>query len=110
MTTQTGRAYFRISYPLAERPQFILGDAVHQVIDCAEAGFRFHMGGFEIPELGTTLGARIRLRRGATVDVRARVVWTSSDEVAVALTDSRIPLAIIYDEQRYLRKHYPMWY
>lgn len=102
------RAYFRVAYPLAERPQLILGDAVHQVMDCCEAGFRYYSAGFEMPPIGKLIEGRIRFRRGQAVNVRGRVVWANHGQVAVALTDARIPLAIIYDEQRYLRKHYPV--
>ena len=102
------REYFRIGYPLAERPQFIVGDAVHQVMDCCEAGFRYYSAGFEMPEVGTMVEGRIRFRRGQKVNVRGRVVWRNQGQVAVALTDARIPLSIIYDEQRYLRKRYPV--
>jgi len=87
-----------------------LGDAVHQVLDCSEAGFRYHAAGFDAPSVGTLVEGRLRFRRGAQIKVRGRVVWVSRRQVAVALTDSRIPLSVIYDEQRYLRKHYPMWY
>ena len=110
MNAESTRAYFRVGYPLAERPRLVLPDAVHQVLDCSEAGFRYHTGGFEAPEIGTDIEGRLRFRRGAQIKVRGRVVWTSRGQIAVALTDSRIPLSIIYDEQRYLRKHYPMWY
>ena len=102
------RAFFRVAYPLAERPQLISGDAVHQVLDCCEAGFRYYSAGFEPPEVGAPLEGRIRFRRGPSISVRGRVVWAERGQVAVALTDSRIPLSIIYDEQRYLRKHYPV--
>ncbi len=109
MNTQTSsREYFRIGYPLAERPQLIVGDAVHQVLDCCEAGFRYYLAEFELPEVGSTIEGRIRFRRGPNVGIRGRVVWAERGQVAVALTDARIPLSIIYDEQRYLRKHYPV--
>ncbi|MFT5433342.1 MAG: hypothetical protein ACI9OJ_004048 [Myxococcota bacterium] len=109
MSTQTqSRAHFRVGYPLAERPQLIVGDAVHQVMDCCEAGFRYYSAGFEMPEIGAWLEGRIRFRRGATVSVRGRVVWAEKGQIAVSLTDARIPLSIIYDEQRYLRKNYPV--
>ena len=110
MTAESTRAYFRVGYPLAERPRLILGDAIHQVLDCSEGGFRFHSAGFPALEVGSTIEGRIRFRRGAQVTVQGRVVWTQKGQVAVILTESRIPLSIIYDEQRYLRKHYPMWY
>lgn len=109
MNTQSpSREYFRVGYPLAERPQLVLKDAVHQVLDCSEAGFRFYIGEFETPNIGSMLEGRIRFRRGQSIPVRGRVVWAERGQVAVSLTDARIPLSIIYDEQRYLRKHYPV--
>lgn len=109
MTVDSTRAHFRVAYPLAERPRLILDEAVHQILDCSESGFRYYAGAFDAPQVGTALVGRVRFRRGAQLEVRGRVVWTSRGQVAVALTDTRIPLSIIYDEQRYLRKHYPMW-
>ncbi len=109
MTVKPSRAYFRVSYPLQERPSLILGDAIHQVLDCSEGGFRYHAGDFPAPELDSLIEGRIRFRRGTQVNVAGRVVWSARGQVAVQLVDSRIPLSIIYDEQRYLRKHYPMW-
>ncbi len=105
----TVRAYFRVSYPLQERPSLILDDAIHQVLDCSEGGFRYHSGDFPAPEVGSPIEGRLRFRRGMQVSVTGRVVWADRGQVAVELVQSRIPLSIIYDEQRYLRKHYPMW-
>lgn len=106
--SEQSRAYYRVEYPLAERPHFLQGDSVMQVLDCSEVGFRFDSAGFQTPRPGDPISGRVRFRRGRQFPVSGRVVRVTDTEVVVLLDQVRIPLATIYDEQRYLRAHYPM--
>ena len=79
-----------------------------QVLDCSEVGFRYDCVGFEAPRPGDPVAGRVRFRRGRQFPVSGRVVRVTETQVVVLLDQVRIPLATIYDEQRYLRAHYPM--
>lgn len=102
------RSYYRVEYPLAERPHFLMSDRILQVLDCSEVGFRYDISGYPAPTVGERIAGRIRFRRGRQFPVEGRVVRVREREVVVMLDEVRIPLATIYDEQRYLRSRYPM--
>lgn len=104
------RSYYRVEYPLAERPHFLAGNRILQVLDCSEVGFRYDCAGYEPPTVGSEVVGRIRFRRGRQFPVHGQVVRVMGTEVVVLFEQDRIPLATIYDEQRYLRARYPMRY
>ena len=108
MTYPIDRSYYRIHYPLKERPVLELETGVHDVVDCSEAGLRYVARGAGVPDIGAQIRGTLRFRRGAAFEVGGTVVRLQEGTVAVHLLRARIPLAAILDEQRYLRKHYPM--
>lgn len=103
------RAHYRIQYPMRERPELLMEGKRREVIDCSERGLRFTCPGGPFPEPGTMLHGRVRFRRGMETQIQGTVVRIQDEEVALHLTNSEIPLAIIFGEQRYLRAHYPLW-
>ena len=102
------RAHYRILYPLNERPSLRTGDDAYEVIDCSEGGLRYALGDGPSPEVGTELRGTISFRTGDDCEVSGNVVRVQAGGVAVRLIGAGIPLAIILEEQRYLRRNYPM--
>jgi hypothetical protein len=108
MSYPVERSYYRINYPLTERPMLVLEGRQYPVIDCSEHGLRF-VRSLSVPlEVGDRVQGLLKFRRGAEADVEGDVVRVQADHAALHLKVAGIPLSIILDEQRYLRVHYPM--
>src|SRR5688500_7912354 len=104
-----GRALFRVAYPAAERPRFILEDGtVGRVMDCSELGLRYRLeGGDPHPRFGAVVAGRVEVRTGAPATVSGRVVRVGAGEIALQLAAPGLSLRIIFAEQRALRARYP---
>lgn len=102
------RSYYRIQYPLTERPVLMLEGRQYPVIDCSEHGLRFVRSLTAPLEVGDRVHGVLRFKRGAETEVEGDVVRVQGEHAALHLKVSGIPLSIILDEQRYLRTHYPM--
>jgi hypothetical protein len=103
------REYYRILYPLQERPQLVLQEEAYEVVDCSERGLRYCVPKAPLPAIGATVQGQLRFRRGAAVTIQGNVVRIQDDEVAIHFPSAQIPLSVLFDEQRYLRMNYPMW-
>jgi hypothetical protein len=108
MTHPVERSYYRIVFPLTEQPVLILEGQQYAVVDCSEHGLRF-VRTLALPlEVGKVVRGVVRFRRGAEVDVEGEVVRLQGEHAALNLNVTPIPMATIFDEQRYLRTRYPM--
>ncbi len=101
------RAHYRIDYPEAERPSFVVGDRSLSVLDCSEKGIAYRDPDTP-PDAGARVEGVVRFRGGRDVAVAGEVVWARRGRVALALEGDGIPAKLLFDEQRYLRAHYPM--
>jgi hypothetical protein len=98
------RDFYRIPYPPDDRPRFVLGDNISEVLDCSERGLRFKSSSPDIPALGGCVMGRLRFQRGEELHLRGEVVRVENDEVAISLVESGIPFGTILQEQFYLRR------
>lgn len=104
------RAYYRLRYPSAARPEFRTGrdDGALAVVDCSEGGFRFRTpAGARTPALGEPAAGEIRFRSGHSARVAGVVVRVQDEEVAVQLTGQGIPFGIVLQEQLFVRRRFP---
>lgn len=102
------RRHYRLRFPLRERPRLLLDAGEREVVDCSEGGLRYRAARGEAPAPGTPLSGRVRFRRGREVEIVGEVVRVMRGEVAVRFTAAGIPMAVMFDEQRFLRARYPM--
>ena len=102
------REHYRIAYPIAERPQLLLGDDAYEVLDCSERGLRCGVGRGVNPTVGDEIRGVVRFRRGAEVHVAGVITRVEAGGVSVRLAGGGIPLRVMLEEQRYLRTRYPM--
>jgi hypothetical protein len=109
MNESTKRAFFRIRYPLSERPRLRVENCAYDVIDCSLKGLRYVVPRGPLPPLGAEIKGRVYFRRGAEVNVKGVVLRVQDKEVALDLSTTNIPFSILLDEQRYLHTRYPMW-
>jgi hypothetical protein len=106
------RAEYRIVYPIVARPRLRIGDTSIPVIDCSEGGLRLELAA-SVASLAAAdgrLGGRLRLAQGVELEVTGRVLRTDDASFAILLDESsRIPLNVIFEEQRHLRSRFPEW-
>ena len=102
------RSFYRIHYPLPERPVLLAAGLSHPVLDCSEHGLRYLRTASTQVDIGDVVRGVLTFRRGTQVIVEGEVVRIQGDQIAVHLNITPIPLGIILDEQRHLRAHYPM--
>jgi hypothetical protein len=98
------RDFYRIPYPAEDRPRFVVGDSICEVLDCSERGLRYRPSIPETPALRDVVTGRLRFLRGEEIHLRGEVVRVKGGEVAVHLVDAGIPFGTILQEQFYLRR------
>lgn len=102
--SQQKRQYFRIEFPVVERPSLIIGKDTIEVIDASERGLRI------LPPAGkstlTEIKGTLKFRDGSECLVAGKVTRTFDDgSLAVQLTVG-ISLTLIMKEQRRLIQKY----
>ncbi len=105
------RSEFRIVYPILGRPAAKIGEHVFAVLDCSERGLRV-----EPPRLlaaplpGTALAGEVQLAQGLAWPFTGQLKRVAADSWVIELdAASRIPLRVIYQEQRQLRSTFLDW-
>jgi hypothetical protein len=81
------------------------------VLNCSERGIRIAQRALPVPlEPGTTVMGQLALAQGEARPFSGRLLRLDSDSWVIELDgESRIPLPVIYQEQRYLRSRFPDW-
>lgn len=97
------RNYYRISYPESERPRFVFGTSISEVMQFSERGLRFRTAGLP-PAEGCEVVGRFTMCHGCEISVVGRVVWSDENTVALNLDRSPIPFLVVMREQIYLRR------
>ncbi len=95
------REHYRVAYPAALRPRFLVQGFTFEVVDISERGLRFRLSDATEPEPGNEVEGTIRFRSGETITVQGHILRVVNQEVAVRL-DSGVPLRLIMEQQRYL--------
>lgn len=103
------RQYYRLRYPMTERPTFLYAEKAYAVVDISARGLLYIIPNGPLPELHTPITGILRFRRGAQCKIEGIVIRVHNDQVALYLPDHEIPFAILINEQRYLHMRYPMW-
>lgn len=73
MSSSKERAYYRLSFPIQEQPEFRVGDVAMPVLDVSERGFRYLPKPGHAPEVGDVIQGTIHFRHGVTVDIEGPV-------------------------------------
>jgi len=99
------RAFYRVEYPIQERPNLVIDGAELSVLDVSEYGIRFLTdAGFPI-KIGDVLDGVLQFRGRAEEAVEGEVVWIRAKTAALRL-EVPVPFGTILSEQRYLRSRY----
>ena len=99
------REHYRIEYPTAARPRFLVAGEDREVIDLCEQGLRCRAASDERRKIGDEVEGIVRLRRGEEVRVLRTVVRLIDREVALRLSVG-VPVRVVLEEQRYIRERH----
>ncbi|MEQ8171544.1 MAG: PilZ domain-containing protein [Candidatus Eremiobacterota bacterium] len=98
------RRFYRIKYPLIERPKIILDNKSYQVIDISEGGIKF-FSPVTIFKINQYIKGTITFHDGEVLEVEGHVLRLQNKRIIILL-DIKIPLQRILKEQRFLIKKY----
>jgi PilZ domain len=98
------RAFYRLVYPLLARPELRIGGQSYSVVDLSEEGVRFEARG-PFPEIGLPMEGQLQFKSKTEIDVAGIVVRVTPPTVALKLVRA-IPLPVIMEEQRYLKRRF----
>lgn len=109
------RRFFRVHYPLRDRPVLQGGGegaetGAFTVLDVSEEGVRFRAADTAVFQVGDSFQGVIELAAGWIARIEGTVVRVDrlNGEVALTLTEG-IPYAHIVEEQRFLHAKYQFW-
>lgn len=103
--TEQRREYYRVQYPVIDRPVLSAKAGRFEVIDVSEFGVRFKRDGQYVFEPGTHLIARIHFSDGNDYECAGEILRCEEDSVSVQL-HTPIPMHRIRAESVYLRLNY----
>ena len=107
--TEQKREYYRVEYPVNDRPALLLMDSEFEVIDVSEGGLKFRADNSERFTIGEILGATLKFADNQTFTCKGKIIRIDDDNVAIN-NIFHIPLEIIRSEhlqliQKYHAKH-----
>ncbi len=104
------RNFYRVQYPVTDRPAFWAGAVRGLVEDCSETGARVtieHLPKDVEIKVADRMGVSIRFHRGDEVEAAGSVVRWDGKTLVLRFDRQRIPFGQILKEQWWLRQHYP---
>ncbi|MBI3789766.1 MAG: PilZ domain-containing protein [Gemmatimonadetes bacterium] len=103
------RWHYRIRFPERAVPHLVIGREPRRVLDVSEGGLRYLLADAETaPEVDAEFAATLRLHEGREVAVRAVVARVEGRKVSCRLHPPGIPLNVMFAEQRWLLRRYPL--
>ena len=103
------RWHYRIQYPERAVLAFETAGATLRVLDISESGLRYELGeGERAPDLDAEFEGRLKLHEGRKVELRVVVARVQGRSVSCRLFPPGIPLNVMFAEQRWLLRRYPL--
>jgi len=102
------RAYYRLVYPIRQRPTLWLGPSPFAVVDLCELGVRYLVEDAPLPRLGDPLRGQLVLPSGPEIEIVGTIVRVTPTQVAASLTQG-VAFAVMLEEQRYLQQRLAAW-
>src|SRR5438876_431527 len=100
------RDYFRIRFPLTQRPRLVADSIELEVIELSENGARVVVNGNGVLKGTAPFGATIRFKDGTAVKITAVMHRWKAKEAILRFSDN-ISYSIIVAEQRRLLQLFP---
>lgn len=106
------RQFYRLHFPYPERPRLVVGSHNYEVLDCSVYGLRYIATSIDLSPslaLGDWVQGLLHFQRLPPVPVRGLIVRIQRNEIALYMPECGIPFATLWNQERYLLAHYPMW-
>jgi hypothetical protein len=103
-TEKERREYYRLQFPPAKRPQLLINEDPHAVVDCSAHGVRYVAASGASPTPGDYVNGLLRFRHGAQTPVKGVVMRVEEDEIVLYIPDPEIPSPLLRSEERHLLK------
>lgn len=100
------REYYRLQYPLAERPQILIGDQTFEITEISEQGARIAHAGSALIHDGGPFHGVVQFRDETTESIAGVVLRSDQEEFVVSFSQG-ITLKRMMAEQIRLRQKYP---
>ena len=100
------RNYFRVKFPVTQRPCLMVNSAQFEVLELSETGARVNAGGSTSLAAAEPVNATIQFRDGTSAQVVGCLYRRESNEVILRFRDN-LPYPVIAAEQRRLLKLFP---
>ena len=107
MSERSQRAYYRIRYPIDDRPALEVGGESWEVVDVAEFGCGFLTRRGDGFHKGELVRGVLRIGDRHELPIEGMVVWRTDDHAALKF-HRPIPFKVVLDEQRYLKSRYKL--
>jgi len=102
------RAYYRLVYPLRQRPALLIGSTAYSVIDLCEQGVRYLYDDARVPRVGDEIRGRLVLPSGTELEVAGTIIRVTPPHAAANLSKG-VPFGVMMEEQRYLQQRLAGW-
>ena len=102
----SARDFYRVIYPMHERPVLVLQDDEWPICDLSETGIRYEVATGDLPEVGEEIYGEVRFQRGDRTLIAAEVVRIEGRRVALRMEPPGVPFRILLEEQQFLRSKY----
>jgi hypothetical protein len=99
------RAFFRLKYPIAERPRAMCMGGRYEISEISEGGIRISPHNLNDFILGTLVDAVLVFRDGTSQPVQGTIYRYDKGEVVIRLT-KQIPASRVFTEQRFIIQKY----
>ena len=99
------REYYRVEYPLNDRPALLSMDDEFEVVDISEGGLKFKVEASEHFSVGDELGGKIKFSDNYTFDCKGKIIRIDDDNVAINYAH-HLPLERVRLEHLLLIKKY----
>ena len=101
---QERRESYRLQFSSAKRPQFLINDNRHDVVDCSAHGVRYTVSPGTPPAPGEHIKGLLCFCHGAQTPVLGVVMRVEGGEIVLHIPYREIPSPILRSEERHLLK------
>jgi hypothetical protein len=104
----SAREYYRLDYPLVERPRFVSGSEAWLVCEVSEGGMQLEMAvaAAALLEVDQVLAGALAFRHAEEVEVRGQVMRVQGTRVSVRFEPPGVPWATVLEEERAILARY----
>ena len=107
--TDERRWHYRIHYPERAMLGFEMAGATLRVEDISETGMRYQLAeGEQAPEVDAEFAGVLKLHEGRATELHVVVARVQGRSVSCRLFPPGIPLNVMFAEQRWLLRRYPL--